>query len=179
MRELSREEVRAILDERRDELVAVWPDVTGQRLDEIVPRHLDREGFRFVAEEDDDARLAGIAYGYCGGEGQWWHDIVAAAMTAEDRERWLAPGHFEFVELAVRPDRRRQGLGAELHDALLEGLESPTAVLSTQVDNEPALALYRNRGWRIVVAELDFGTGETYCVMGRDRPSGAGERVRA
>jgi ribosomal protein S18 acetylase RimI-like enzyme len=179
LRELSREEVQEILDARREQLVAVWPDATGDRLDEIVPRHMGREGFRFVAAEDEQGRLAGIAYGYTGAEGQWWHDLVAAAMSEADRTRWLGPGHFEFVELAVRPDLRRRGLGASLHDALLDGLDSPTAVLSTQVDNEAALTLYARRGWRVVVPEIDFGTGQAYCVMGRDLPSGTQARVSA
>jgi ribosomal protein S18 acetylase RimI-like enzyme len=168
LRELSRAEVQELLDTRREQLVAVWPDATGQRLDEIVPRHLTRDGFRFVSEEDDEGRLAGIAYGYLGGPGQWWHDLVAAQMSDEDRSRWLGPGHFEFVELAVRPDLRGRGIGGRLHDALLEGLSSPTAVLSTQIDNEPALSLYYNRGWQIVVPEVDFGTEPTpFCVLGR------------
>jgi ribosomal protein S18 acetylase RimI-like enzyme len=162
LRELSPDDVRRILDERADELVAVWPE----RVDEIDPAHLGRDGFRFVAEEGGDRRLAGIAYGYRGGPGQWWHDRVAAAMTDEQRDRWLAPGHFELVGLAVRPDLRGQGLGARLHDALLDG--EATAVLSTEVDNEPARSLYRRRNWEVVVPELDFGPGKLYCIMGRE-----------
>jgi hypothetical protein len=41
-------------------------------------------------------------------------------------------------------------------------------VLSTQIDNEPALSLYYRRGWQLVVPELDFGTEQTpFCVLGR------------
>jgi ribosomal protein S18 acetylase RimI-like enzyme len=178
LRELSRENVQRLIDERVDELTAVWPELGGPRLDEILPRHLAREGFRFVVAEDDEGRLAGLAYGYLGGPGQWWHDLVATAMLEEQRERWLAPGHFEFVELAVRPDLRRRGIGVELHDRLLEGLADRPAVLSTQLDNTPALSLYRRRGWETVVREIDFGTGELYCVLGR-APSGEAERVVA
>jgi ribosomal protein S18 acetylase RimI-like enzyme len=164
---LDRDQVREVLKARRDELVAVWPDADGPRLDEIVPRHLEREGFRLVAEEDGEGRLAGIAYGYFGAAGQWWHDIVAAAMTDAERARWLGAGHFEFVELAVRPDLRRRGLGGRLHDALLEGVDAATAVLSTQTDNFPALTLYYGRGWELVVREIDFGTSPSpYCVLG-------------
>lgn len=156
MRELTREEVRELL-RRPEELLAVWPDASGDRLDEIVPRHLERAGFRFVAEHDDEGRLAGFAYGYRGGAGEWWHDLVARAMDGAARERWLAPGHFELVELAVRPDLRRHGIGGQLHDALLADLDSPSAVLSTEQDNEPALALYGGRGWQVVLPEIDFG----------------------
>jgi ribosomal protein S18 acetylase RimI-like enzyme len=176
--ELPLDEVQRIVDERVDELSEVWPELDGPRLDEILPRHMTREAFRFVAEEDERGRLAGIAYGYLGGPGQWWHDIVARSMTPEQRERWLGPGHFEFVELAVRPDQRRRGLGAKLHDELLEPHLSRPAVLSTQVSNLPAQSLYRGRGWSVLVPEIDFGTRELYLVMGRP-PSGAEERVVA
>jgi ribosomal protein S18 acetylase RimI-like enzyme len=168
LRELTRDEVRGLLA-RPGELVAVWPDATGERLDVIVPRHLERDGFRFVAEWDGAGSLAGIAYGYCGEAGQWWRDLVWEAMDEAARARWLRPGHFEFVELAVRPDLRRQGVGGRLHDALLAGLDAPTAVLSTEVENEPAIALYLGRGWEVVVPEIEFGPGyPPFVVMGRD-----------
>jgi ribosomal protein S18 acetylase RimI-like enzyme len=171
LRELTRAEVRAVLA-RPEELVAVWPDASGDRLDVIVPRHLERDGFRFVAEHDESRQLAGIAYGYTGAAGQWWHDLVSAAMDEAARSRWLPPGHFEFVELAVRPDLRRHGLGGRLHDALLAGLDAPTAVLSTEVANEPAIGLYRGRGWEVVVPEIDFGPDfPPFLVMGRELPN--------
>ena len=66
MNELTLEEVQRIVHERVDELSAVWPELDGPRLDEILPRHMARDGFRFVAEEDERGRLAGIAYGYLG-----------------------------------------------------------------------------------------------------------------
>jgi len=168
LRELTRAEVRGLLA-RPEELLAVWPDASGDRLDVIVPRHLERDGFRFVAEHDEAGRLAGIAYGYEGAAGQWWHDLVSAAMDDSARTRWLAAGHFEFVELAVRPDLRRRGLGGGLHDALLSSLRAPTAVLSTEVDNEPAIALYRGRGWEVVVPEVHFGPElPPFVVMGKE-----------
>jgi ribosomal protein S18 acetylase RimI-like enzyme len=177
LRELSRDEAEQMARERIDELGALWPDIQGTPLHEIIPMHVDRQGFRFVAAEDAEGRLAGIAYGYHGEPGQWWHDLVGENMTAEQRDRWLRPGHFELVELAVRPDLRGQGLGRRLHDAVLDHEPGP-AVLSTQVNNEAALGLYRSRGWETVVPAIEFEWG-TWCIMGRVAPSGREERVDA
>ncbi len=159
---------RDVLSLRR-ELAEIWPDASRARIDEILPRHGTRDGFRFLGAFADD-RVVGFVYGYRGASGQWWHDRVAAALGPDGTERWLPPGHFEFTELHVRPEYRRRGIGGSLHDALLEGLEAPTTVLSTQTDNEPAIALYLGRGWQVIVPYLDFGSGRPFLIMGRDLP---------
>jgi ribosomal protein S18 acetylase RimI-like enzyme len=152
----------------RRELAEVWRGVSSVRLGEILERHSRREGFTFLAAQDDGA-IAGFTYGYRGSAGEWWHDLVSGAMDEEQRARWLVPRHFEYVELHVRPEQQGRGLGGRLHDELLARQpESPTAVLSTQVDNERALGLYRGRGWVVVVPELDFGSGRLFSVLGRD-----------
>jgi ribosomal protein S18 acetylase RimI-like enzyme len=167
---IRRESRRAAVSLRR-EIPQVWIGSTEERLREILPRHAGRAGFRFLAARDA-RQLVGVAYGYLGAPGQWWHDIVSRAMTPEQRRRWIAPGHFEVVELHVHPDFRRRGIGGRLHDTLLDGLESRTAVLSTQADNRPALALYEGRGWEIVVPALRFApAAEEYAILGRDLPS--------
>lgn len=163
LREVAAEEVLSL----RREIVEIWPEASRDRLTEILPRHTSRDGFRFIGAFEDE-RLLGFVYGYRGAAGQWWHDRVASALGAEDSARWLGPGHFEFTELHVRNERRRQGIGGTLHDAVFAGLDAPTAVLSTQTDNEPALALYENRGWEIIVPYLDFGSGRPFLIMGND-----------
>ena len=112
--------------------------------------------------------MVGFVYGYRGDSGQWWHDRVARALGTDGTERWLGPGHFEFTELHVRADFHRRGIGGRLHDELLEGIDASTAVLSTQTDNEPAIALYTGRGWRVIVPYLDFGSGRPFLIMGLD-----------
>jgi ribosomal protein S18 acetylase RimI-like enzyme len=165
-----------LIARHRDEVAEVWGQTMGggrdklrERIDVILPRHAGRDGFRFVASRAEDGSLAGFAYGYLGAAGQWWHDIVAAAMTDEQERRWLAHGHFEFVELHVRPDHQRRGIGGRLHDALLDGLDAPTAVLSTQQENAPAIALYEQRDWEIVLPSLSFLPSEPpYVIMGKE-----------
>jgi ribosomal protein S18 acetylase RimI-like enzyme len=162
-------EPAVLLERHVDEVRELWPSATAERIHEILPRHAGRDGFRFVAARAADGRMAGFAYGYRGAAGQWWHDLVAEALGEERAERWLPPGHFEFVELPVRPECRRGGIGSRLHDALLDGLDSPTAVLSTERTNEPAIKLYRGRGWRVICDEIRFGPEyPPYLVMGRD-----------
>jgi ribosomal protein S18 acetylase RimI-like enzyme len=146
----------------------VFPGTPDERFDEILPRHAGRRAFRFLAARTDGGKLAGFAYGYEGGPGEWWHDHVASAMTPEQRGEWLAPGHFEFVELQVAPELEGRGIGGRLHDALLTGVRGPTAVLSTQRSNERALGFYARRGWETIVEDMDFGEGyQPFVVLGK------------
>jgi hypothetical protein len=106
--ELERLSADEVLGAQRADVEALWrrvfPATTDERLAEILPRHARRTAFTFVAARTADGALAGFAYGYEGGAGEWWHDLVAAALGADRRADWLAPGHFEFVELQVAPE---------------------------------------------------------------------------
>jgi ribosomal protein S18 acetylase RimI-like enzyme len=133
-----------------------------------LPRHAERDWFRFYAAVADDGTVAGFAYGYTGGAGQWWTDRVAAAMDEETRRAWLDPPHYEVVELHVRPERQRSGIGAALLERLLAGLPHAGALLSTQVDNGKARPFYEKHGWHVVVDALSFGPGYApFCVYGK------------
>jgi ribosomal protein S18 acetylase RimI-like enzyme len=142
-----------------------------------LPRHAERDWFRFlVALRDADESVDGFAYGYTGGAGQWWTDRVTAAMDADTRRRWLEPAHFEVVELHVRPEAQRAGVGSRLLAELLDGIPHRQALLSTQVENAKARPFYEKHGWQIVVGRLSFGPGYApFCVYGKrlDPRSGA------
>ncbi len=112
--------------------------------------------------------MLGFAYGYTGGRGQWWTDRVGEALGSRLRARWLQPPHYEVVELHVRPEEQRRGLGTGLLAALLEGLPHEQALLSTQVENAKARAFYESQGWQVVVPEMSFGPGYApFCVYGK------------
>lgn len=122
-------------------------------VEEQLPQHLTREGFRLATAAVDGA-LVGFAYGYTGQRGQWWTDKVASLAPAEIVQTWVG-GHFELVELAVDPAVQGQGIGARLHDRLLDGLPHDRALLSTYREDRPAPRLYRRLGWQLLVPDLD------------------------
>jgi ribosomal protein S18 acetylase RimI-like enzyme len=59
------------------------------------------------------------------------------------------------VELAVQPDARRQGIATTLLTALLRRAPSDRALLTTQTDNEGAIALYASLGWQELACQFD------------------------
>lgn len=137
----------------------------------LAREHSRRDGFRSVAAFEG-AELVGFAYGSHGATGQWWHDQVAAALSPEERRRWL-DASFEVVELHVRPDHQGRGLGGRLHDMLLAGVRRPTAVLSTPAREGRAMLLYRARGWQTLAEGRIFeGVRDPYRILGLRLSSG-------
>ncbi|MBM2619072.1 GNAT family N-acetyltransferase [Actinoplanes sp. LDG1-06] len=122
------------------------PEVVAAWRDESLPQHAARAGFRCLAAWDDDL-VVGFTYGYTGEYGQWWTDQIAAVVPPALAAEWLG-GHFELVELAVRPSHERRGIGAGLHDRLLDGLSHRVALLTATDDaTAPARRLYHRKGW--------------------------------
>jgi ribosomal protein S18 acetylase RimI-like enzyme len=121
-----------------------------------VPLHSQRDGFKMVVARTDE-RMVGFVYGFTGRRGQWWSDRIAEAAPAEIVDEWVG-GHFEIVNLAVRVEAQRQGLGAGLLDVLIDDLPNEKALLTTYVDDRPAPRLYRRKGWQVLVPDLGWGS---------------------
>jgi len=139
----------------------------------IMLRHLGRPGFVAVAGLED-GRLVGFGYAYPGETGQWWHDIVTAALDPEQAARWLT-NSFEIVELHVRPDAQGAGLGRRLLATLLAEAPGRTAVLSTGDRDSRARRLYRSMGFVDLLTRFRFpGRDEDFAVLGRPLPLLAG-----
>ncbi|UCC76215.1 MAG: GNAT family N-acetyltransferase, partial [Anaerolineales bacterium] len=91
------------------------------------------------------------------------------------------------VEMAVKPETQKRGIGGLLHDHLLTGLSYQKAVLSTMAAETNAYAMYRKRGWRVLLDNLHFpGVARPYRIMGLELGEGtdqatrpAGARVRS
>ncbi|MDP9101002.1 MAG: GNAT family N-acetyltransferase [Actinomycetota bacterium] len=163
---------------RRDEILDVYAEAMGvdragaRSRRSILTAHLDRAGLRGVAAVDTRRHLVGVAYGYLGAPGQWWHDQVRLAMTGEQADRWLRDA-FEVCELHVRPRWQGRGLGKALLDSLLAGPPAATAVLTTPDVESRARGFYRLHGWQDLVRDLIFpGDPRSFAVLGKDLDAG-------
>ncbi len=127
--------------------------------------HSRRPGFRFLVACAGPERVVGMAYGYHGTTGQWWHDTVAGALDPLVAAEWLGDS-YELVEIAVHPAVQGQGIGAALIDELLAPRNETTCVLSTRTDSE-AHRLYRRLGFE-ELKEMAFTVGGyPFYVMGK------------
>ncbi|MEV7610960.1 GNAT family N-acetyltransferase [Microbacterium sp. NPDC089320] len=154
------------------DVLSIWNEAFGPVADPrewrsfVWDRHRARDGYRLVTARDDE-RMLGFAWGYTGERGQYWSDHVSREVGSA-LDEWIG-GHFEFVELAVRPDAQRRGIGLQLHDALISDLPHARALLSTSGDADDAgVRLYESAGW----VTLGF-YGDERRVMGLAFPDAA------
>jgi len=153
-----------VLDVYR-EAMAVDPGAAAARRS-ILQAHLGRDGLRAVTAVDG-SRMVGVAYGYPGVAGDWWHDQVRRSLTPEQAQDWLADA-FEVCELHVRPELHGTGLGRALLDALLSGPPARTAVLTTPDQDTRARRFYRLGGWEDLRRGLVFpGDPRVFAVLGK------------
>jgi GNAT acetyltransferase-like protein len=115
-----------------------------------------------------------FAYGFHGGSGQWWHDLVRSALISTSGRgaatEWLDDS-FEVAEVHVHPDYQRHGIGRRLLYRLTGGRAERTAVLSTMDTNSPARRLYRSLGFTDLLTGYRFsGAPVPYAVMGAALP---------
>ncbi len=178
---------RAAFAGLQDEVLDVYAEAMQVRADaarsrrSILAAHLTRDGLRAVAAfapadgPADEARsgrgrMVGIAYGYCGAPGQWWHDQVRAALDEQVAQRWLDRA-FEVCEFHVRPGWQGTGLGRALMARLLSRTDAPTAVLTTPDTDTRARRFYATAGWVDLVRGLRFpGDPRAFAVLALDLP---------
>lgn len=153
-----------------------YPRSTVRQRAPLWREHVRRPGWRAVGAIDRHDRLIGLAYGYLGAPGQWWHDEVRRGLTAVDREGldWLN-GYFELTELHVLPEAQGGGLGEQLLRLLVADHPARSVLLSTpELDpRRPARAwrLYRRLGFADVLRSHHFvGDPRPFAVLGRPLP---------
>ena len=141
------------------------PELVVQRR-EIMSSHVVRPGFVGVLAHDDED-LVGFGYGYRGRPGDWWHDVVAAALGRRMAREWLTES-FELAELHVRPAYHGRGIGRRVLETVLSAAGAVTVVLSTHDRESPARQLYRSVGFVDLLTGFVFpGSSEVYVVMGK------------
>lgn len=145
----------------------------------IMESHVINPAFRaFVvaapSSGDHRVKIVAFSYGFRGGRGQWWHDMVRSALLISYGPtvagEWLDDS-FEVAELHVHPEYQRRGLGTSLLYRLTAGRPERTAVLSTMDSESPARRLYRSLGFTDLLTGYGFSGGsEAYAVMGAVLP---------
>ena len=162
---------RAEFAARADEVLDVYaeamevPRAAARGRRSILATHLERDGLAAIGAVEDDGTLVGIAYGYRGAPGQWWHDQVRAALDEDAARRWL-DGSFEVCEFHVRPAHQGTGLGRALLAELLSRTDARTAVLTTPDLDTRARRFYATAGWGDLVRDLRFpGDPRTFAVL--------------
>ncbi|SEQ90437.1 Ribosomal protein S18 acetylase RimI [Virgibacillus subterraneus] len=116
---------------------------------ENINKHTSYEGFKGLKAKDESGTLIGFSYGYTSLLDQFYREKLAAQLTDQQQIEWLSDC-FEFVELAVDTNVRRMGVGRKLHDRLLSEIDHDTSVLTTSVENNPAINLYISKGREVI-----------------------------
>jgi ribosomal protein S18 acetylase RimI-like enzyme len=111
-----------------------------------------------------EARSGGYLVGYAAGlplraATSWWRELTTPLpdeVTAE------YPGRtFSLVELVVRAAWRRQGIGRELHDLLLQGRREERATLVVWPEATAAQRAFQSWGWYRIGRTRESGADST------------------
>ncbi len=172
--ELTAEQLRVKLDEALRIYVTAmrYPPGTARHRRPMWLEHMLRAGWLCMAAFEGDV-LVGIAYGYRGAPGQWWHDEVRRGLLQVDpaaAQRDLTE-YFELTELHVHPRAQGRGIGEALITELLSRVDAPRALLSTPEGPTRAWRLYRRIGFTDLLRNYHFtGDSRAFAVLGRTLP---------
>jgi GNAT superfamily N-acetyltransferase len=134
---------------------------------ERIKRHIEYADFKGIVAINDENEVVGFTYGYRSLEEQYYNQLMREALNLEQADEWLQDC-FEFVELAVHPQYRNEGLGMKLHNELLEGISNRTSILTTQINNEKARSLYERLDWVDVLEPFHPSKNDvSYVIMGK------------
>lgn len=154
--------------------------------------HTRRRGWQAVAAVEVDnpandvpsdaelrnARMLGVAYGYCGAPDQWWQQQVVMGLLhrgiSRPRINKLMANYFELTELHIHPHAQGQGLGEALTRRLLADRAEAHVLLSTpETDGKTnrAWRLYRRLGFKDLIRGYHFaGDPRPFAILGRALP---------
>ena len=138
------------------------------------PADGERADSEQAGREPITGELAGFAYGFHGGGGQWWHDLVsrttASILGSRAAQDWFGDS-LEIAEVHVLPSHQGRGTGLAMMLRLTAGRPERAAVLSTMDANTRARRLYRGLGFTDLLTGFTFpGTELPYAIMGAPLP---------
>jgi ribosomal protein S18 acetylase RimI-like enzyme len=147
-----------------------YPKHAGAQRGVTARRHARNEGFACRAAIVDQDTFVGFGYGYTTLPGQWWHDLVRRAMTADMAAEWLTDS-FELSELHVLPEYQGLGIGRELLEQLTTSITHRAVLLSTPDANTRAFRMYRRLGFVDLARHYLFpGDTRPFAVLGARLP---------
>lgn len=137
-------------------------------------RQVQRPGFR-MAVAYSGSSVVGFSFGYrLPADTQWW--AGALEPLPEDFVREDGERTFVIIELAVRAPWRRQGVAAQLHGALLDGLAAQRVALTARPEPEaaPARSAYVKWGYRKIGQSQPWDEAPVYDSMVLDLSRASG-----
>jgi GNAT superfamily N-acetyltransferase len=130
-----------------------------RRFRDSLPDEMTRDGFSLIAAEEDD-QLVGVTYGWTMPAGVWWS---RADQQPPDEVRESA--RLAVMEWIVEPERRGEGIGAELIQRLLATRAERYATLASD-PRSAARKMYERAGWRQVArSKLTWGPAMDLLVL--------------
>ncbi len=147
-----------------------YPSYAGPQRAVTARRHVLNDEFRCRAAVVADDVLVGFGYGYTTEPGQWWHDLVRRAVSADVAAEWLRNA-FELSELHVLPDFQGRRIGRELLVELAASIPHSAMLLSTPDADTRAFHLYRSLGFVDLARNYLFpGDSRPFAVLGARLP---------
>lgn len=124
--------------------------------------HMQRRDYLGLVAKQNE-QVVGMTFGTASLTGQWWHDIVARHVGDEHpalQDAWV------LTQLNVLTAYRNLGIGAQLHNAIVEQQPYRHLLLSTQKSNLAAQRFYKRHGWFILHPGIVFSRGdEPYMIL--------------
>ena len=156
-----------VLQQISELYIEVW-NSENDLIRERILKHSSYQGFKGLVVLSDDGKVVSFSYGYTSLPGQFYHELLAKELSSEEYQTWLQDC-FEFVELAVHPSYRKQGIGKMLTEKLLADVNNKTSVLTTQIDNISARSLYESLHWKVLKEPFYPGDSkDPYVIMGKE-----------
>lgn len=124
--------------------------------------HSLRKGYVGLVARVDEC-IVGVAFGSASQAGQWWHDKVADHVGPHHpalQKAWV------LTQLNVLAAYRNRGIGAQLHDAIIDKQTRSNLLLSTPVANTSAQRFYERRGWHFLHRGFQFSKNDqSYAIL--------------